>query len=166
MALLLEYLLIVIISLGCPATYSADASLAVHGASTSNHADYLALMSFKSFIRSDPSRVLSSWGNLSVPVCHWHGVACGLKGSRLGRVVELNLGELNLLGTITPALGNLTYLRRLDLPRNCFYGILPPELSNLQELTHLNLSLNYIGGLIPVSLSNCSHLVNISLNDN
>ncbi|CAL5003771.1 unnamed protein product [Urochloa decumbens] len=167
---LLEYLLLAFISLACPASAATlnthTSSLTAPGASTPNVADYLALMSFKSFIRGDPTRALSPWGNLSVPMCYWSGVACGSTGRRLGRVVALDLAELNLLGTITPALGNLTYLRRLNLPWNRFYGILPPELGNLQELKHLNLSLNSMGGQIPQSLSNCSHLVNISLNDN
>ncbi|KAF8749626.1 hypothetical protein HU200_012644 [Digitaria exilis] len=99
-------------------------------------------------------------------MCNWHGVVCGLRGHRRGRVVALDLAELNLLGTIAPALGNLTHLRWLHLPWNRFHGILPSQLGNLQELTHLDLSLNSIGGQIPLSLSNCSCLVNILLHDN
>ena len=85
----------------------------------------------------DPSGALVQWGNLSVPMCQWSGVACGLKGRRLGRVVALNLAGLILAGTITTALGNLTYLRLLDLSLNHFHDILPPELGNLRDLETL-----------------------------
>ncbi|OQU84633.1 hypothetical protein SORBI_3004G091300 [Sorghum bicolor] len=136
------------------------------GTSTSNITDHLALMSFKLLVRSDPSRALASWGNnQSVPMCQWNGVACGLRGSRRGRVVALDLGGLNLLGTIT-ALGNLTYMRHLNLSWNRFHGVLPPELGNLYNLETLHLGYNSIQGQIPPSLSNCSHLVNISLINN
>ncbi|KAF8647687.1 hypothetical protein HU200_065326 [Digitaria exilis] len=100
-------------------------------------------------------------------MCKWHGVVCGLRGNRRGHVVALDLAELNLLGTIAPALGNLSHLiRRLHLPWNRFHGILPLQLCNLQELTHLDLSLNSIGGQIPLSLSNCSCLTVLNVAHN
>jgi len=134
---------------------------------SSSDADRLALISFRSLVRSDPSRALAApWGDPSVPVCRWRGVGCGLRGRRRGRVVELGLGELDLAGTISPALGNLTYLRHLRLPWNRFHGVLPPELGNLHDLQTLNLSYNSIQGRIPPSLSNCSRLVSISLYGN
>ncbi|TVU33046.1 hypothetical protein EJB05_24827, partial [Eragrostis curvula] len=165
MVLLLQYLLLAFISLSCPATYLAGeaSQLASHGASDPNIADQLALMSFKSHIKSDPWRALASWGNLSILMCQWRGVACGKRGWRRGRVVALDLAELNLLGTLSPALGNLTYLRRLQLSRNRFHGILPPELGNLQDLETLQIYHNSIDGPIPAPLSNCSHLVELSV---
>ncbi|GJM90596.1 hypothetical protein PR202_ga06895 [Eleusine coracana subsp. coracana] len=164
--LLLEYLLLAFIFLSCPATYMTHASLASRGPSTPNIVDQLALMSFKSRIRSDPSRALATWGNLSLPICRWRGVACGLRGRSRGRVVALDLAELNLLGTITPALGNLTHLRQLDLSSNRFHGILPPELGNLHDLEILYLYYNSIDGQIPPSLSNCSNLIGFSVYHN
>ncbi|GJN19335.1 hypothetical protein PR202_gb06602 [Eleusine coracana subsp. coracana] len=128
-----------------------------------NIADQLTLLLFKSRIRSDPSRALATWGNLSLPICQWHGVGCGLSGRRRGRVVALDLAELNLLGTITPALGNLTYLRQLHLSGNRFHGILPQELGNLHDLEKLQINYNSIVGVIPPLLSNCSHLIEISV---
>jgi Leucine-rich repeat (LRR) protein len=94
-------------------------------------------------------------------MCRWRGVACGLRGHRRGHVVALDLPELNLTGTISPALGNLTYLRRLNLSSNGFQGILPPELGNIHDLETLQLTYNSISGQIPPSLSNCSHLIEI-----
>jgi hypothetical protein len=80
-------------------------------------------------------------------------------------VVALNLTSLNLVGTITTVLGNLTYLRLLDLSLNHFHGVMPPELGNLRDLETLVLGHNSIQGYIPPSLMNCSHLV-ISLYGN
>jgi hypothetical protein len=136
MALLQESLLLTLVLLASYPGY----------VSTSNTTDYLALMSFKSHVSMDPSGALVQWGNLSVPTCQWPGVACGFKGSQLGRVVALNLTRLNLVGTITTVLGNLTYLRLLDLSWNHFHGILPPELGNLRDLEYLVLQVNSIIG--------------------
>jgi len=104
MVLLRELLLLTFILLACSPCY----------VSTSNTTDHGTLMLFKSHVSMDPSGAQVQWGNLSIPMCQWPYVACGLKG-RLGRVVALNLTSLNLVGTITSALGNLTYLRLLDL---------------------------------------------------
>ncbi|KAJ1278517.1 hypothetical protein BS78_04G085600 [Paspalum vaginatum] len=163
LGLLVSLLLALISITACLATYTAQSLSAVHGESAT---DKLALVSFRSRIRSDPSGALASWGNLSIPMCQWRGVACGLRGHRHGHVVMLELAGLNLLGTITPALGNLTYLRRLHLSQNRLHGILPPELGNLHDLETLLLDFNSIEGQIPPSLSNCSHLVDISLYGN
>jgi len=155
MALLQELLLLTFVLLECSPCY----------VSTSNTTDHGALMSFKSHVSMDPSGALVQWGNLSVPMCQWPCVACGLKG-RLGRVVALNLTSLNLVGTITTALGNLTYLRLLDLSLIHFHGIMQPELGNLRDLETLVLGQNSIQRYIPPSLMNCSHLVIISLYGN
>ncbi|TVU33044.1 hypothetical protein EJB05_24825, partial [Eragrostis curvula] len=166
MVLLFQYLLVSVISLASPAACTTHASPASHGVSSPDIADQLALKSLESRITSDPTQALASWGNISIPMCQWRGVACGSKGWRRGRVVGLDLGQLNLVGTITPALGNLTYLRRLNLPRNRFHGTLPQELGNLHDLETLKLSYNSLQGQIPSSLANYSHLVEISLNSN
>ncbi|XP_071679626.1 receptor kinase-like protein Xa21 [Lolium perenne] len=133
---------------------------------TTSATDHQALMSFKSSIKRDPLQALSSWGNQSIPICRWRGVACGMRGHRRGRVVALDLRGLNLLGTIASSIGNLTYLRRLGLQENRFYGIIPSEIGQLVGLEHLNLSSNSIGGNIPPTLSSCVHLQVVSLSDN
>uniref|UniRef100_A0A0D9YPA1 Receptor kinase-like protein Xa21 n=1 Tax=Oryza glumipatula TaxID=40148 RepID=A0A0D9YPA1_9ORYZ len=154
-----ELLLLAIVFLSCFFSHVSPALL------SSSTTDHLALMSFRSLIRSDSMQALASWGNQSIPMCQWYGVACGLRGRRRGRVVALDLANLNLLGMISPAVGNLTYMRRLYLPQNSFHGELPPELGNLHDLKTLHLKYNSIGGEIPPSLSNCSQLVQIALNN-
>ncbi|CAL5023167.1 unnamed protein product [Urochloa decumbens] len=158
--------LLIFVSLEYSGCYMALASVSIPATSTSNTTDHLALISFKSLVTSDPKQALVSWGNQSIPICQWRGVTCGRRGLRRGRVVALNLAELGLIGRMSPALGNLTYMRWLSLESNHFDGILPPELGNLQELTDLNLGNNTIGGEIPLALSSCTSLVNISLYGN
>uniref|UniRef100_A0A0D9WRI9 Receptor kinase-like protein Xa21 n=1 Tax=Leersia perrieri TaxID=77586 RepID=A0A0D9WRI9_9ORYZ len=133
---------------------------------TNTATDHLALMDFRSMITGDPSQALGSWGNQSIPMCQWHGVTCGARGVRRGRVIALDLPELNLEGIIASSLGNLTHLRQLDLRANSFHGIIPSELGRLAQLEHLNLSSNSIGGEIPPALAFCKHLQVVSLRHN
>ncbi|KAK3156353.1 hypothetical protein QOZ80_2AG0106200 [Eleusine coracana subsp. coracana] len=143
-------------------TVSIDQPTSTADADT--HTDRLALMSFKSLIRRDPSSALASWGgNQSVSPCQWHGMTCGAWGRRRGRVVALDLSNLDLLGTMSPSIGNVTYLRRLQLPMNRLGGTIPSELGRLLQLRHVNLCYNALKGGIPASLSDCKQLENISL---
>ncbi|KAF0913030.1 hypothetical protein E2562_019804 [Oryza meyeriana var. granulata] len=126
--------------------------------------DHLALKAFKSRITSDPSSALASWaGNQSLHLCQWRGMTCGMQGRRHGRMVALDLSNLDLSGTIDPSIRNLTYLRKLDLPVNNLTGNIPSELGRLLDLRHVNLSYNSLEGGIPASLSLCKQLENISL---
>ncbi|XP_038985177.1 probable LRR receptor-like serine/threonine-protein kinase At3g47570 [Phoenix dactylifera] len=126
-------------------------------------ADRLALLSFKSMISNDPSQALASW-NDSVPICHWQGVACGRRHPE--RVAALRLEALNLLGSISPSLANLTFLQRLHLPNNLLHGRIPPELGNLPRLRYLNFSGNSLEGGIPPALSRCPRLQELILGNN
>uniref|UniRef100_A0A0E0JXB5 Receptor kinase-like protein Xa21 n=1 Tax=Oryza punctata TaxID=4537 RepID=A0A0E0JXB5_ORYPU len=131
--------------------------------------DRLALMAFKKLLSGDPSRALASWGDVpsSTPTCQWRGVSCGVAGRRRGRVVALDLAGVGIVGEVSPAMGNLTYLRRLHLPENHLHGVLPWQLGRLGELRHLNLSHNSIGGRIPPPLiSGCRYLKNVLLHGN
>ncbi|TVU33047.1 hypothetical protein EJB05_24828, partial [Eragrostis curvula] len=129
-----------------PLCYLASGSQAATNAST----DHLALLSFKNLITDDSSVLLNSWGNTStVTYCKWHGVTCGAQGQRRGRVTALELPGLNLSGTISPKIANLTFLMRLDLSKNQLHGPAPHEFSLLLNLNHLDLSFNTLNGKIP-----------------
>jgi len=127
----------------------------------SNKTDKLALIEFKSHI-DDPLSVLASW-NESFHFCQWVGVTCGHKHER---VIGLDLKDLKLVGTISPHLGNLSFLRSLNLSSNSFSGGIPSEVGQLIRLQNLNLSHNSLEGEIPVNLSNCSNLLNLDLQYN
>ncbi|WVZ62655.1 hypothetical protein U9M48_012375 [Paspalum notatum var. saurae] len=127
----------------------------------SNHSDREALLGLKSSITSDPSGALSSWGNGS-SACTWTGVIC----KHGGRVSELDLRALDLVGTINPDIGNLTALRSLYLQDNQFAGNIPKHIGRLGQLEMLNLSGNLLTGTIPPGFTNCSGLVTVDLSGN
>ncbi|KAL3502485.1 hypothetical protein ACH5RR_036934 [Cinchona calisaya] len=124
------------------------------GTSLSNETDLLALLDFKNHISDDPNGILKSW-NSSQHHCQWLGVTCD---SQHQRVIGLNLFGQSLLGTISPQIGNLTFLNFINLRNNKFSGTIPVEVGRLFRLRYLNLTNNSLGGEIPVGLSNCSQL--------
>ncbi|XP_054778374.1 receptor-like protein 53 [Prosopis cineraria] len=137
-----------------------------------------SLIGLKSFVTSDPYDSLSTWSLSSSPN-KWVGVTCNI---RHGRVHSLNLTSMDLIGTISSQLRNLSFLVELDLSSNNFYGQIPRELARLRRLKllnlrfndfhrqvlawigdlstleHLNLQNNIFDGLIPASLFNLSRL--------
>ncbi|KAL5568553.1 hypothetical protein UlMin_025128 [Ulmus minor] len=129
----------------------------------SNETDRLALLHFKQSITSDPFGILNTSWNDSVSFCNWPGITCG---RRHPRVTSLDLEGHNLKGPISPHIGNLTFLRYINLQNNSFSGEIPQQLGYLFRLQHLYLSNNTFGGRIPVSLMNCSKVKNIWLDGN
>ncbi|KAL2553467.1 putative receptor-like protein kinase [Forsythia ovata] len=127
-----------------------------------NETDKLALLALKSQITDDPQKILLSW-NSSSHFCKWTGVICGHKQER---VTGLNLKGRKLDGTITPHIGNFSFLHSLDLSDYYFRGGFPPELGNLGRLQILNMSNNLLEGQVPASLSGCSNLVSLALRKN
>ena len=93
----------------------------------SNETDRLALLKFKESIDNDPYGIFSSW-NDSIQFCNWYGITCG---RRHQRATTLKLQGHKLHGTITPYIGNLTFLRKINLQNNSFYGEIPKEVSYL-----------------------------------
>ncbi|OVA02673.1 Protein kinase domain [Macleaya cordata] len=126
--------------------------------------DRLALLAFKDQIIQDPLGSLSSWNNNnSLHFCNWQGITCSPKHQR---VTELFLQSQAMVGTLSPYIGNLTFLRLINLQNNSFHGEIPQEIGRLFRLQHLYLSNNSFIGKIPASLSNCSQLIDLHLASN
>jgi Leucine-rich repeat (LRR) protein len=127
--------------------------------------DMLSLLDFRKEISSDPRGFLTSWNTNSsaADYCSWNGVTCSR--THPGRVIELKLSSQSLQGRISPSLGNLTFLRTLDLSYNSFFGQLP-LLSRLVRLQDLVLDNNQLQGLAPDALINCSSLYSVTLSSN
>ncbi|KAF5454737.1 hypothetical protein F2P56_024382 [Juglans regia] len=125
-----------------------------------NETDIMALLEFKAKIH-DPLKVLSSW-NETVHFCKWRGVTCG---RRHQRITGLRLVSLQLEGSISPFIGNLSFLRSLTLFNNSF-NLIPPQIGRLRRLQRLNLYKNSLSGRIPINISSCSNLEFLNLGDN
>ncbi|KAM7473950.1 hypothetical protein LguiB_021193 [Lonicera macranthoides] len=126
----------------------------------SNQTDQLALLEFKHQIANN--LVFNSW-NTSIHFCQWKGVECG---HRHRRVIGLNLTDQNMFGTISPHIGNLSFLRFIMLQDNHFHGEIPQQIGYLYRLRLLNLTNNILGGPLPVNLSHCFNFRGISLGIN
>ncbi|KAJ4810219.1 Leucine-rich repeat protein kinase family protein [Rhynchospora pubera] len=132
---------------------------------TEDDTDQLALLSFKGAIRSDPSGAMSSW-NTSLALCHWTGVTCTQQQQKQRRVSGLILESINLTGTISPSLANLTQLTTLRLAGNMLTGEIPSVIGTLSSLSLLDLSSNYFSGRIPNSIGQLSNLEGLLLFNN
>ncbi|KAL4594327.1 hypothetical protein ACB092_12G012400 [Castanea dentata] len=127
-----------------------------------NETDRLALLKFKESVSYDPYNILSSW-NDSVNFCNWLGITCD---GRHQRVTALDLPGYNLRGSLSPYIGNLSFLRSIKLQNNTFYGEIPREVGNLFQLQELRLNNNTLEGQIPPNLFKCSNLRFIHLHVN
>ncbi|XP_057441398.1 leucine-rich repeat receptor-like serine/threonine-protein kinase BAM3 [Lotus japonicus] len=120
----------------------------------------------------------------------WHGIQCGQKNNM--SVVSLDISNLNLSGTLSPAaITGLRSLRFLNISNNMFSGnmmsweffklkelevldaynnefncSLPLGLCVVKKLKHLNLGGNYFHGEIPPSYGNMVQLNYLSLAGN
>ncbi|PIA40895.1 hypothetical protein AQUCO_02400156v1, partial [Aquilegia coerulea] len=132
-------------------------------ASSSNKSDRFALLAFKSQIRDDPLGALASW-NDSLHHCDWQGITCSRRHPQ--RVTVLDLRYQKLGGTLSPYIGNLSFLRKIILIENNFYGEIPQEIGRLFRLQSLILTNNSFEGEIPSNITYCSDLRVINLIDN
>ncbi|KAJ0568950.1 putative non-specific serine/threonine protein kinase [Helianthus annuus] len=134
----------------------------VAGSGSNLGTDHIALLKIKSKITDDPHGVFRSW-NDSLPFCMWPGVTCG---RRHQRVTSLNLTGKGMEGSLSPFVGNLSFLRSIILDDNRFYGSIPHEVSRLSRLQKLSLRKNFFTGEIPANISSCSKLRFFSLYSN
>jgi Leucine-rich repeat (LRR) protein/predicted Ser/Thr protein kinase len=133
--------------------------LALESATLSIVTDKEALISFKSEITLESPNPLSSWDQNLSP-CNWSGVVCNKPANR---VVGLHLSGFGLKGSIAPHIGNLSFLRSLQLQNNQFIGKLPTQIVNLFRLRVLNISFNSIEGVLHSNISQLTQLQTLDL---
>ncbi|CAN6569248.1 unnamed protein product [Malus baccata var. baccata] len=129
-----------------------------------NETDRMALLAIRAQITEDPNQFLSTWSKSSHDFCLWRGVTCSRRHRQ--RVTRLDLGEQNLAGSISPHIGNLSFLMELYFQNNSLSGQIPPEIGRLRRLQVLRLNINSLSGFIPVNISNCLNLVILSFGYN
>ncbi|XP_028125258.1 putative receptor-like protein kinase At3g47110 [Camellia sinensis] len=127
-----------------------------------NETDRLALLAIKTKITQDPPGVVNSWNN-SYHFFEWKGVRCGHWHKRV-TIIDLQSGDL--VGSLSPHIGNLSFLHELRLNNNTFRGEILAEIGNLFRLQKLNLSINNFEGEIPANLSRCSNLTYLGVGSN
>ncbi|KAK4422145.1 putative receptor-like protein kinase [Sesamum alatum] len=124
--------------------------------------DRMALLAFKAALISDPLHVTESWKG-STYFCSWIGITCSL---RHPRVVKLDLHSSMLVGSLSPSIGNLSFLREVQLYNNGLTGEIPSDIGKLSRLTILSLENNPFSGEIPRNISRCSNLIKLGLGGN
>ncbi|GLT33874.1 hypothetical protein SLA2020_084290 [Shorea laevis] len=154
---LLQFTIVLFLLLLSFQTYPATALSSV------NETDKLALLAIKGRITQDIHGIMNSW-NESLHFCDWMGVTCSRRHK--GRVTLLSLESCGLIGSIPPQIGNLSFLRGINLAENIFQGQIPQEIGRLSRLRFLNLSTNALQGEIPGNLSFCSCLEVLNMSDN
>ena len=96
------------------------------------------------------------------PIGTWYGVIT----DENDRVIELDLSDNELNGTIPSELGHLTYLEVLYLSENQLSGSIPSEISVLSNLIELSLWTNELTGPIPPELGRLANLEILHLGKN
>ncbi|KAK4488771.1 hypothetical protein RD792_004556 [Penstemon davidsonii] len=131
--------------------------------------DGLSLLSLKSAVDGGAasSFAFSDWNEEDATPCQWTGISCmNVTKSEDPRVVGISVSAKNLRGYIPSELGNLLYLRRLNLHGNNFYGSIPEQLFNASSLHSIFLYGNNLSGSLPPSLCTLPRVQNIDLSNN
>ncbi|XP_022734522.1 protein NSP-INTERACTING KINASE 3-like isoform X2 [Durio zibethinus] len=123
--------------------------------------EVVALTAIK-FNLHDPYNVLENWDSNSVDPCSWRMVTC----TPDGYVSALGLPSQSLSGTLSPSIGNLSYLQSVLLQNNAISGPIPATIGKLEKLETLDLSNNTFSGEIPTSLGDLKNLNYLRLNNN
>ncbi|KAL5998141.1 hypothetical protein ACLOJK_009077 [Asimina triloba] len=154
--------------------------------------DESALLAFKSSLASDPSGLLATW-QPNTDCCQWNGITCLVSN----RVTALTLygnssdPRQSLRGSLSPALGNLSFLGGIYIQNHPFitgtfpdflfrlpllkyvyiendnlHGQLPVNIGRLSILEALGLAGNHFAGPIPTSVSALTQLTQLNLGRN
>ncbi|KAI7738711.1 hypothetical protein M8C21_017904 [Ambrosia artemisiifolia] len=117
---------------------------------------------------TDRENSLRNWDRGDPCVSNWTGVLCfntTLYDNYL-HVRELQLLNLNLSGTLSPALGQLSHMEILDVMWNQITGSIPKEIGGLTNLTLLLLNGNLLTGSLPEELGYLPNLDRIQIDQN
>ncbi|XP_012850959.1 PREDICTED: putative receptor-like protein kinase At3g47110 [Erythranthe guttata] len=132
--------------------------------SSSNQTDLLSLLALKEALSVDPNGALNSW-NRSTNFCTWNGVTCGRRHPN--RVIAINLDSQGLMGSLSPHIGNLSFLRKINLGNNIFNSRIPQEFGILRRLEYIEFSNNsFMGRIVPENISQWRNLVYLNLINN
>ncbi|XP_050288104.1 probable LRR receptor-like serine/threonine-protein kinase At1g06840 [Quercus robur] len=116
----------------------------------------------------DPYNNISNWDQGDPCTSNWTGVVCSNKtlGDGYLHVQKLHLLQMNLSGSLSPALGQLSNLTILDFMWNNISGIIPMEIGNITSLELLLLNGNQLTGPLPEELGYLPNLKRLQIDQN
>ncbi|KOM47134.1 hypothetical protein LR48_Vigan07g083800 [Vigna angularis] len=111
---------------------------------------------------------LSNWDRGDPCTSNWTGVMCSNTTLADGNlhVLQLQLLNLNLSGTLAPEIGNLSYLEIVDFMWNDITGSIPKEIGNIKTLKLLLLSGNKLTDNLPEELGHLPVLERMQIDEN
>ncbi|KAG5008409.1 hypothetical protein JHK85_026951 [Glycine max] len=120
----------------------------------------------KSLIDTDNN--LKNWNKGDPCAANWTGVWCFDKKLDDGNfhVREIYLMTMNLSGSLSPQLGQLSHLEILDFMWNNLTGTIPKEIGNIRSLKLLLLNGNKLSGSLPDELGQLSNLNRFQVDEN
>ncbi|KAI3896058.1 hypothetical protein MKX03_030929 [Papaver bracteatum] len=128
-----------------------------------------ALLAIKQNL-TDPRDFLKKWNRQTDPcTSNWTGVLCFNTSSPIDgylHVRELQLLSMNLTGTLSPELGQFSYLEIMDFMWNKITGSIPKEIGNIKTLKLLLLNGNRLTGSLPDELGYLPNLDRIQIDQN
>ncbi|XP_057987502.1 probable LRR receptor-like serine/threonine-protein kinase At1g06840 isoform X3 [Hevea brasiliensis] len=126
-----------------------------------------ALQDIKSSL-IDINKNLSNWNRGDPCTSNWTGVLCfnTTMDDDYLHVRKLQLLNLNLSGTLSPSLGNLSYMEILDFMWNNISGSIPKEIGEIESLKLLLLNGNHLTGPLPEELGYLPNLDRIQIDEN
>jgi len=99
------------------------------------------------------------------PCNDWPGVKCDKPGAS-GVILELDLNNLGVNGTLTESLGTIANLTAIYFADNRMSGTIPENIGELPYLTSLDIAENQLTGTIPATLGSLRNLVDLTLDEN
>lgn len=100
--------------------------------------------------------------NTNCSPCNWFGITCDNQEN----IIEIDLTNNNLSGTIPSTLEDLTKLRSIKLLINNLTGNFPDIWSDMSDLEYIDLSNNQFTGSMPNSLGNLMTLHTLYIENN
>ncbi|KAJ4971886.1 hypothetical protein NE237_004985 [Protea cynaroides] len=137
------------------------------GAQITDPHEVSALVAIKKRLE-DPMNHLENWSRGDPCMSNWTGVSCFNTSANDGylHVEELHLLNMNLSGTLSPELGQLSYLEILDFMWNQIGGSIPMEIGHIKSLELLLLNGNQLSGPLPEELGYLPNMERIQIDQN
>ncbi|GLJ17234.1 hypothetical protein SUGI_0298730 [Cryptomeria japonica] len=111
------------------------------------NAEGQALLELKAGL-NESTDLLGTWDlNLVEPCTSWSHITCSG-----GHVTAVHLESMGFSGTLSPHIGELTYLNILGLEDNHISGEIPSSITKISTLIEVDLSFNDLTGQIPEAL--------------